>query len=143
MELLIKCRRPPRVCLGISSILRYFCISANFDLLSPIRNQIFLQLNNSEILMSVLTDTIRHHLTILYKNQRSASIISFGGKVLTTFMPKRNNKVTHYRYDTQADPWKTLALNEQFRKKRGCEFSVRYVWNGAGARLTGYRTDNV
>ena len=35
-------------------------------------------------------------------------------------------------------PWKTLALNEQFRRKRGCEFSVRYVWNGARARLTGY-----
>ena len=28
-----------------------------------------------------------------------------------------------------------MALNEQLRKKRGCEFSVRYVWNGAGARL--------
>ena len=32
-------------------------------------------------------------------------------------------------------PWKMSALNEQFRKKRGCEFSVRYIWNGAGARL--------
>ncbi len=32
-------------------------------------------------------------------------------------------------------PWKTSALNEQFRKKRNGEFSVRYVWNGAGARL--------
>ena len=32
-------------------------------------------------------------------------------------------------------PWKTSALNEQFRKKRNSEFSVRYVWNGAGARL--------
>ena len=32
-------------------------------------------------------------------------------------------------------PWKTSALNEQFRKERGCEFSVRYVWNGAEARL--------
>ena len=32
-------------------------------------------------------------------------------------------------------PWKTLALNERFRKKRNGEFSVRYVWNGARARL--------
>ena len=32
-------------------------------------------------------------------------------------------------------PWKTSALNKQFRKKRNGEFSVRYVWDGAGARL--------
>ena len=33
-------------------------------------------------------------------------------------------KVTPEKYYVLEDPWKTLALNEQFRKKRGCEFST-------------------